>query len=197
MAMALPDTRISLLQRLHDRQDAAAWTEFCAIYERAIYRIAIKYGLQDADAREVSQDVLLAVSRRIKHFDIEGQGKFRSWLSTIARNTTIDLLRKNGRMTSGDSALQRNLGALSPREPESSLFDLESRRAQFQWAAEQVRGTVSDATWNAFWLTAVFGESSDVVAKRLGMSVGAVYVARCRILAKIKKLVSPFREDCR
>ena len=57
--MALPETRISLLTRLNDNADVAAWSEFCEIYERAIYGIAKKYGLQDADAREVSQDVLL------------------------------------------------------------------------------------------------------------------------------------------
>ncbi|MCR9293018.1 MAG: sigma-70 family RNA polymerase sigma factor [bacterium] len=192
--MALPDTRISLLQRLHDGHDTAAWTEFCAIYERAIFRIALKYGLQDADAREVSQEVLLTVSRRIRHFDFEAQGRFRSWLSVMARNATIDLLRKNRRTTDGGDQLQNNLENLVAASDETTLFQLEEKREQFRWAARQVQASVSASTWEAFWLTAVVGLPKEEVAQKLQISVGAVYVARCRVLAKIKRLVQPFRE---
>ena len=193
--MALPDTRISLLRRLYDCDDAAAWTEFCAIYERAIYRIAVKYGLQDADAREVSQEVLLAVSRRIRHFDFDAQGRFRSWLSVMARNATIDLLRKNSRSTDGGGQLQQEMQNLTaPEGEESALFQMEEKREQFYWAARQVRGSVSESTWEAFWRTAVQGEAKEAVANQLGVSVGAVYVARCRVVNKIRKLVEPFRE---
>jgi RNA polymerase sigma-70 factor (ECF subfamily) len=191
--MAIPDTRISLLQRLHNQQDTAAWTEFCAIYERVIFRIALKYGLQDADAREVSQEVLMTVSRRIRNFDTEANGRFRSWLSVMARNATIDLLRKNQRCTDGGSRLQRDLQNLADDE-ETTLFQVEEKREQFRWAAAQVKASVSASTWEAFWRTAVAGETKELVAKDLGLSVGAVYVARCRVLAKIKKLVKPFRE---
>lgn len=193
--MTFPETRFSLLHRLHDQQDTAAWTEFCAIYEKAIFRVALRYGLQDADAREVSQEVLLAVSHRIEHFDPAGPGKFRSWLSIVARNATVDLLRRNRRMTPGDSGLQRGLQQLEDSEAESQLFDLETRREQFRWAAEQVRTSVSHNTWQAFWRTAVDGESKESVSRQLGMSMGSVYVARCRTLAKIKALVAPFREE--
>lgn len=194
--MTIPDTRISLLHRLHDRQDTAAWTEFCAIYERAIYRIALKYGLQDADAREVSQEVLLTVSRKIRNFDPQGKGRFRAWLSTVARNATIDLLRRNRRvLATGDSELQRGIAEQVDPSEEQSLFDIETRREQFCWAAEQVRRSVSESTWLAFWRTAIKGESPDKTAKELKMTVGTVYVARCRTLAKIKKLVEPFCED--
>lgn len=193
--MTSPDTRVSLLQRLHNRQDSAAWMEFCAIYERIIFRIAKKFGLQDADAREVSQEVLLTVSRRIKDFDVDGKGKFRSWLATVARNATIDLLRKNRKISSGDSALQRGLTQLPADNGDSQWFDVEAHREQFRWAAERVRLSVTDATWQAFWRTAVQGQSSEVVAKDLSLSVGAVYVARCRTLSKIKSLVEPFREE--
>lgn len=194
--MPLPDTRLSLLHRLHDQQDVSAWSEFCAIYERAIYRIAAKYGLQDADAREVAQEVLLTVSRRIHKFDFAADGKFRSWLATVARNATIDLLRKNRLATSGDSAIQRRLRqTVSPEW--DSVFDVETCREQFRWAAEQVRASVNVATWQAFWRTAVEGHPVQDVAIDLEISVGAVYVARCRTLAKIKGLVETFREDAR
>ena len=192
--MLVPDTRISLLQRLHDRGDSSAWVEFCEIYERAIYQLALRYGLQDADAREVSQDVLLAVSRRIHLFDPEGSGQFRGWLATIARNATIDQLRKNRRRQSLGQPLAPPQLELLEAEAQQS-FEIEAHREQFRWAANQIQAVVSAQSWQAFWLTAVEGQSCESVAQQLKLSVGAVYVARCRMLAKMKSLVAPFRED--
>lgn len=192
--MALPDTRVSLIERLHDRNDAAAWVEFCTIYERTIYGIARKYGLQDADAREVSQEVLLAVSRRISSFSTQRQGRFRGWLSTVARNVTIDLLRKNRKLTTlGDH--QAALQIPGAKAHETELFDLEARRELFRWATEHVRAVVAEKSWSAFWLTAVEGQDAEQTAIELQMSVGAVYVARCRVLTKIKVMVQSFEEE--
>ncbi len=192
--MLVPDTRISLLQRLHDRDDSTAWVEFCEIYERAIYRLALKYGLQDADAREVSQEVLLSVSRRIHLFDVEGRGTFRAWLATIARHATIDQLRKNRRRPTVDLPGESLL--VSPNSlDDSQRFDSEARREQFRWAAQQVQSACAPQTWQAFWKTAIEGQAPEAVAEQLQMSVGSVYVARCRALAKIKSLIEPFREE--
>ncbi len=192
--MLVPDTRVSLLERLHDRADASAWVEFCAIYERAIYRLALQYGLQDADAREVSQEVLLSLSRQVHLFDVDGKGRFRAWLATLARHATIDQLRKNRRRSMG--SLPAELSAPDQQQVDDSLrFDSETRREQFRWASELVQTQVSPANWQAFWKTAVEGVAADQVARQLKMSVGAVYVARCRTLAKIKSLIEPFREE--
>lgn len=192
--MLVPDTRISLLQRLHDRDDSSAWVDFCEIYERAIYRLALQYGLQDADAREVSQEVLLAVSRRIHLFEVEGRGTFRAWLATIARHATIDQLRKNRRRATVGLSGEALLIGHNPLD-DSQRFDSEVRREQFRWAAQQVQATCEPQTWQAFWRTAIEGQSPEVVARQLKMSVGSVYVARCRGLAKIKSLIEPFREE--
>ncbi len=194
--MSLPDTRHSLLARLYDRGDKAAWVEFCTIYEPAIYRLGRRFGLQDADAREVSQEVLLLVSRKIEAFDPTAAGRFRGWLSTIARNITIDLLRRRRECGTGRSDLWRRLSEL-PLEDRSAedAFEQEARYQKFRWAAEQVRDSVSSTTWQAFWLTSVEGLPGPEVARRLGINVGAVYVARCRTLARIKSLVETFSED--
>ena len=192
--MPLPNTRYTLLRRLGEADDPAAWAEFCEVYEPAIRRIAGRYGLQDADAREVTQEVLLTVSRKIAMFDPAAGGRFRSWLAAIARNTTIDLLRKNRRTVCGGSTIRRHLDAACDRSELRSVFDIEAGRAVFAWAADRVRHTVEPATWEAFWRTAVQNESADEAAKALSMSVGAVYVARCRTLARIKRLVAEYRE---
>ncbi|MCA9128558.1 MAG: sigma-70 family RNA polymerase sigma factor [Planctomycetales bacterium] len=191
--MVVPDTRISLIARLHDHDDVSAWMEFCAIYQRVIYNISKKYGLQDADAHEVSQNVLLSVSQQIHEFDTLKSGRFRGWLGRIARNATIDQLRKNHRELASSGIAIRETYISSNLDEDSQQFDIEAHREQFRWAAEKVRVNSNERTWYAFWSTAVLGQSPHAVAKQLGMSVGSVYVARCRTLAKIKALVDPFR----
>ena len=193
--MSFPDTRVSLLHRIADKNDSMAWMDFCAIYETAVYRIARKYGLQDADAREVSQEVLLRVSRRIDTFDVSKNGRFRAWLSTVARNSTIDLIRSRPREKTLDRHTQESFDRFPSSESDMKIFVIEEQREQFRWAAESVRSFESERNWQAFWRTSVDGLSGQAVAEQLGMSVGAVYVARCRTLAKIKRLIEPFRGD--
>jgi RNA polymerase sigma-70 factor (ECF subfamily) len=185
------ETRASLLLRLRADGDTTAWTDFVAIYEPVIYRIARSRGLQDADAREVTQDVLLAVSGAIHRFDLSRETRFSGWLAQITRNATIDRIRRQRERGSGLSDMVRTLNQIpeSADDP-SELFDLERRRELFRWAGRRVREGVSDQSWQAFWLTAVDSLAAPVVATRLGMTVGAVYVARCRVLAKIKAVVA-------
>ncbi len=195
--MQSPETRHSLIARLHNASDAPAWMEFCAIYEPTTYRIARKYGLQDADAREVTQEVLLMVSRKIHTFDLTRDGRFRGWLATIARNAAVDLIRRRKMPPIGGSAVTRLLAEVPclVAQDDREEFEIEARRQQFLWASEQVRTLVNAKTWQAFWLSAVEGKPGEQVAKQLEMSVGAVYVARCRTLARVKRLLAPYRES--
>ena len=110
--------------------------EFCAIYEPTTYRIARKCGLQDADAREVTQEVLLLVSRKIQGFDLSRDGRFRGWLARIARNATIDLLRRRKATTVGGSEFARRVADIpfASANDEAAEFEIEARRQQFRWA---------------------------------------------------------------
>lgn len=194
--MIMPETRHSLLLRLHDRADMAAWSEFCTIYEPVVYRFAKRANLQDADAREIAQEVLLIVSRKVDTFDTQANGRFRGWLSKLARHATIDLIRKRRERPVGGSDFVRLLSNLPAVEPDASrVFLAEARSQKFQWAAEQVRQSSQPITWLAFWMTAVEAVPAPQVAHKLGISVGSVYVARCRTLARIKTLVESFLED--
>jgi RNA polymerase sigma-70 factor, ECF subfamily len=184
------DTRPSLLLRLRSAEDTAAWSDFVAIYEPVIYRLARSRGLQDADAREVTQEVLLAVAGAIHRFDPAGKPRFAHWLARITRNATIDRLRRGHLQGGGGSDFIRLLEQIPEPNDGSSLFELERRRALFRFAAARIRETVSESSWQAFWSTAVEGQDPARVAQRLRISVGAVYVARCRVLAKIKTAVT-------
>jgi RNA polymerase sigma-70 factor (ECF subfamily) len=189
-----PPTRASLLLRLRDRQDHEAWIEFVTLYEPVTYRLLRRNGLQDADAREVMQELFLAVSRSIDRWDpAKDRGSFRGWLRRVARNLVVNWLKHRGRhvIAAGGSDLQAMLDMLPAAEgPQSAEFDQELRRAVFQRAAEQVRGEVQPATWQAFWETAVVGTSPAETAKKLSMTVGALRVAKCRVLARLQAAVN-------
>lgn len=188
-----PETRLSLLARLADPADHQAWSEFDVIYRPLIYRVARAKGLQHADADDLTQEVLTAVGRAIDSFDPVAGGSFRSWLYQITRNLAINhLTRRRDPPGSGDTDVQRMLLQQPERidDQTESLFQLEYRRSLFQHAASRVQPQFSEPTWRAFWLTAVEQRPIEEVAKALNKSPGAVRVARCRVLARLRTEVA-------
>jgi RNA polymerase sigma factor (sigma-70 family) len=193
MAMTLsPTTRASLLLRLRDPQDHAAWMEFVALYEPVVYRLLRRYGLQDADARELMQELFLAVSRSVERWDpATERGSFRGWLRRVTRNLVVNWLKHRDRrvIAVGDAELPTMLEQLPATGPETDAFDRELRCALFQRAANEVRQEVQPTTWQAFWETAVVGTAPADAATKLGMKVGAVRVAKCRVLYRLREAI--------
>ena len=188
-----PLTRPSLLVRIRDPRDTQAWSEFVDVYAPLVYGFARRHHLQDADAADLTQDVLRAVAGAVGRLDFDPQrGSFRGWLFTVVRNKLRNFLSRKGRRCqgSGDSAAQDRLDAVPADAGEdSSVWDLEYEKRVFVWAAKQVRGGFEDSTWQAFWLTAVEGKDPKEAASALGITVGAVYIAKSRVLARLRKKI--------
>jgi len=184
-----PVTRPSLLVCLRDPHDGGAWSQFVAIYSPLVYRFARRGGLQASDAADVTQEVFRAVARSIRHFEYDRQrGSFRGWLIAVARSKVQNFLgkRKSQLEAAGGTQARELLEQQGSREDEETFVEREHRRCLFDWAVEQIRGEFQPSTWQAFWQTSVEGRSAKEVADTLGMTTGAVYIARSRILARLK-----------
>lgn len=188
-----PETRASLIVRLRDAADVAAWDEFVAIYGPLVHRLAMRQGLQAADAEDVVQQVFAAVAKSVHQWLERPQlNRFRAWLLTIARNIAIKTLTRRplgGVGLGGEPALH---DLVAPRSDWSSHFDIEYRREVYRWAAEQVQSVVAPNTWNAFKLTHIDGLSVVEAADRLGISPGNIYLARSRVISRLRELAKQF-----
>jgi RNA polymerase sigma-70 factor (ECF subfamily) len=192
-----PQTRPSLLIRLRDGRDAAAWGAFVALYAPLVYGYARRQGLQDADAADLTQDVMQNVSAAVGRLEYDPQrGSFRGWLRTLAHRRLCDFWERQRRAPagSGDTAVQQQLEAQPVIESEDR-WEREFEQHLFSWAADQVRREVADTTWQAFWQTAVEGKPAGEVGEALGLSIGAVYTARSRAQARIKALIEEARQE--
>ena len=145
------------------------------------------------------QEFFIAVSKRIEHWELaKERGSFRGWLRRVIRNLVINWMKHGQRrmIAFGGPGSQSLFAELATDNcPESIEFDGELRRSTFQRASESVRQEQSPKAWQAFWSTAVDGKSPAIVARELGMSVGAVRVAKCRVLARLKEVVCTLENE--
>jgi RNA polymerase sigma factor (sigma-70 family) len=191
---SFPDTRASLIVRLADAQNAQAWEEFARLYQPVVYRLARRRGFQHADAEELVQEVMLAVARAVERWVPDPvRGRFRDWLHRIARNLMVNFLtrRKHQVWGTGKTDMQQLLEVECDAESAvSQMFEVEYRREAFREAARQVQQDVKESTWQAFWLSTIDDLPAADVARQLGMSVGSVYIARSRVMARLRREVN-------
>ena len=190
-----PETRLSLIGRLHDKHDGDAWGEFVQTYEPLILAVAQRRGLQHADAAEVVQEVLNRVVSTIEQWDPDpAKGAFRGWLYRVTRNFTIDFLRRNRRWRTNEADFQFD-EIPSPTADESQEFRIEYERQLFNWSAAKVKTSFKSKNWQAFWLSTVEEKPIEDVVSQLGLSRGQVYVARSRIMARIASVIQKRLEE--
>src|SRR5437867_2121686 len=134
-----PATLPSLLVRLRDARDGQAWTQFVDLYAPLIYDFARKRRLQDADAADLTQDVLRAVAGAVGDFAYDPQrGSFRGWLFTVARNKLRNFLAARRRHVcgTGDAAVNELLAQQPDPHEEEAMWEREYEQRLLAWAAE-------------------------------------------------------------
>src|SRR4051794_16595251 len=180
----LPTTRVTLLTQLRqDPSDQAGWAEFVEHYGRHIYRWCRQWQLQDADAEDVTQDILMKLTQKLRAFAYDPSRSFRGWLKTVAHHAWRDFAdgRRHAQPVAGSGQIQERLLTLEAREDLAQkleeAFDLELLEA----AKVRVRLRVAPHTWEAFRLMAFEGLPVAEVAARVHLQVAVVYVAKSKV----------------
>jgi RNA polymerase sigma factor (sigma-70 family) len=184
-----PLTRMTLLTRIKDETDLDAWREFVRLYGPVVYGFARKRGLGDAEAADLMQEVLRSVTRNAETMEYEPKcGTFRGWLFNVTRNKICNFLsaQKNRPRWAGDSGFL--ITSVPDGEAElDSDWDIEYQRQLAAKARDRVKHAFRSSIWQAFWKTAVDGRTAQDVGLELKMTPGAVYVAKCRVLTRLRE----------
>lgn len=193
-----PQTRASLIAQVRSSEDREAWDQFVFIYRPVLYRIARRRGLQDADAQDVVQTILMRVAASIHRWEpTSPETRFRHWLRRVARNAMISALTRQPKDVAAGGSEVFEMLAEQPEDLAGLEQELaiETMREQYLRAAAMVKANVDSETWQAFELTVVRGQSCEDAATTLKKSIGAVYVARGRVMRRLREHVQSIREN--
>jgi RNA polymerase sigma-70 factor (ECF subfamily) len=171
--------------------DQAAWGEFAERYGRKIYAWSRRWNLQEADAEDVTQQVLVKLAHKMQTFSYDPTKSFRAWLKTLTHHAWRDFVESRGRpgAGSGDTRVLERLQTIPAEETLADELDEEFTRELLDEAMARVRLRVQPHTWQAFHLLAVEGRSGAEAAEQLGMKVATVFVARSKVQKMLQEEV--------
>ncbi|MCG8648907.1 MAG: sigma-70 family RNA polymerase sigma factor [Pirellulales bacterium] len=185
------ETSLSLLARLRNSPESETWNRLVNLYTPLLRTWLRQYEVQDSDADDLVQDVLLAVSKDLGKFVHGGQpGAFRGWLKAIMVNRLRNFWRARDRRpnTRGDTEIADRLAQLD--DPESELSQIWNRQHD-QYVLRQLLTLAephfAPSTWTAFCRVALDGAAADVVARELKISLNAVFIAKSRVLSRLRQ----------
>lgn len=183
-------TSQSLLARLNDRADVAAWQRLLAVYEPWLRGWLSRQGLQRADAEDLLQDVLLVVSQELPGFVHNGQrGAFRAWLKAIVTNRVRHFLRsRRNRIGKASQPLSDWVEQLAdPASALSKQWDLEHDQQLVRRTLASIQSDFNETTWKVFRMLVLEDRPVAEVAQAMGITANAVYVAKARVLARLRE----------
>jgi len=187
-------TSSSLLQGIRQR-DPEAWRRLTQLYEPTVLQWCLRAGLQSHDAADVVQEVFRAVAAGIDRFRREqAQDSFRGWIYGITQHKLRDHWRRQAKTpdAAGGTEAHLRLNELPVESLASASSSTADAHGLFQRALELIRAQCEDRTWRAFWLLTVDERAAADVARELGMTTGAVYVAKSRVLNRLRSELGDF-----
>ncbi len=174
----------SLLEQLKQPQtDPRAWKQFVLLYTPLFYGWTRRLGLQESDAADLIQDVFTTVYQRLPTFVYDRDRSFRAWLRTLLMNRWRTLQRKRTEAAGEDARLVE----LATADPVAELTEAEYQQALVRRALELMQSDFQTSTWRACWDTVVEGKTPAEAAADLGLTMKAVYLARARVLARLRQ----------
>lgn len=173
-------TSISLLERLKQPGRPDAWDRFVELYTPLLYYWARRTGLPEHEAGDMVQDVFVVLLQKLPEFTYDGRGNFRGWLRTV----TLNKWREGQRRRRPEPT---ELSDLAAPEESGTFEEVEYRRQLVGRALELMRAEFQPTTWKACWEYVVVGRPVPEVARELGVTVNAVYLAKSRVLRRLRQ----------
>ncbi len=178
-------TPVSLLQRLRQPGEQQAWQRFTELYTPLLYYWTRRLGLQPQDAADLVQEVFILLLRKLPEFSYDRQKSFRSWLRTVTLNKWRDICRRRTEtpLADDDSAF----AGLVNSDNGNLLEEAEYQQFLIKRALEIMQTEFEPTTWKACWEYVVADRPAMEVAAELHISVGAIYVAKSRVLSRLRQ----------
>ncbi len=187
-------TRPSLLVRVRDASDASAWAAFVDIYAPLVYRLGRRRGLQDADAADLTQEVMGEVVRSIRAFEYQpARGRFRDWLLLIARRRLYRFFDRRARRGEEHNRADA-LDQVVDQTPDTDWNDAFSARV-LEVALQRIQPDFAPATWRAFERVWLENRPAPEAAAELSMKIQLVYRAKSRVLKRLTEEIEEINED--
>lgn len=184
------ETSLSLLQQMRESPEQEAWVRLHRLYEPLIRKWLIRYELQPSDADDVTQEVLLAVSKDIGAFDHNGrEGAFRAWMKGILVNRLRKFWHSRDRQPvgGGGSDMNRQLAELDdPASQITLIWNEDHDQHVLNQVMAIVETRVEPKTWAAFHMTVFGGVKPKDAAEKLGLSLNAILIAKSRVLSRLR-----------
>lgn len=176
-------TPATLLMRLRQPGDQIAWGRFVQLYTPLLYHWANRWGLQNQDAADLLQEVFVKLVQKLPQFEYDREMSFRGWLKTIAHNKFMDFCRRRGVRATEEGSM----GSIVAPHETDEMAAAEYRQHLVSRALELMKTEFPEKMWKACWEHVVEGRSAAEVAKQLGISEGTVYVAKSRIMFRLRQ----------
>jgi RNA polymerase sigma-70 factor (ECF subfamily) len=177
------DTSASLLERLRQPGEEAAWRRFVELYTPLLFSWARKAGLGDADAADLVQDVFALLVQKLPEFVYDRQKSFRGWLRTV----TLNRWREKHRRQRPAGELGGSADEVAGPNSVAAFWEQDYRQHLVGRAMEMMQNEFQPATWKACWELVVAERPAPEVAAELGLTVNAVYLAKSRVLRHLRR----------
>ncbi len=184
---AIETTPVTLLDRLHGAVDETAWGRFVDLYTPMLFAWAHRCGESEADAADLVQEVFVVLLQTLPTFHYDRHRRFRGWLRTLLLNKLRDRKRREAR--DGKALAQRPPQLELPDHAEQ-FWEAEYQRELTRRALQLMQADFAPTTWQACWETVVRDRPAAEVARELGISENAVYVAKCKVLRRLRQELS-------
>jgi RNA polymerase sigma-70 factor (ECF subfamily) len=178
-------TSLSLLERLRQPDQTEAWGRFVDLYTPFIYDWARRLGLQETDAADLVQEVFVLLLQKLPDFTYDRQGSFRGWLRTVTVNKWHELQRR--RVATPVDAHDPLLTELAGPENAEAFWEAEYRNQLVGRVLDLLRPEFQPATWTAFSECVLNGRPVAEVAREQGTSANAIYLAKSRVLRRMRR----------